>query len=64
MYKISSGVYILREDPPGEGGGGIIIHQGKENSKYVQFFKKTKKKWKNGDKRRKIKGMGMKAYVL
>ena len=58
-------VYILRQAPPspplGVGGGGMIIHQGKENSKYAHFFKKLRK---NGDKRKKIKEMGMKTYVF
>ena len=59
IYRFT-GVYILRQAPPPP-GGGMIIHQGKENSKYVQFFKKLRK---NGDKRRKIMGMGMQTYVF
>ena len=57
------GVYFTSSSPPplGVGGGGMIIHQGKENSKYAHFFKKLRK---NGDKRKKIKEMGMKTYVF
>ena len=61
--QVHRGVYFTSSSPPplGVGGGGMIIHQGKENSKYAHFFKKLRK---NGDKRKKIKGMGMKTYVF
>ena len=57
--QVHRGVYFTSSSPPP--WGGMIIHQGKENSKYVQFFKKLRK---NGDKRKQLREWGWKLMFL